>query len=215
MFAVGPSLNVERYDLRQCFSNGGRGVRKVWIEAALNGAWSRALQPGIPDTVETIISEGVASARAGAAIIHIHAYDNGGQQTFDWQVYARIIEGIRAQVDVSVYPSYPALTTASIGAGTSQEDGAERFAHIEALATRGLIEFAAMDPGSINLTQTATTKKARPANTYLNPEAHISYALDLAARHHLHPAFAIYEPRPPRAGDSCPVEPLFVFRQQA
>jgi len=24
-------------------------MRKVWIEAALNGAWSRALQPGIPD----------------------------------------------------------------------------------------------------------------------------------------------------------------------
>lgn len=31
-------------------------MRKVWIEAALNGAWSRALQPGIPDTVEAIIA---------------------------------------------------------------------------------------------------------------------------------------------------------------
>ena len=27
-------------------------MRKVWIEVALNGPWSRALQPGIPDTVE-------------------------------------------------------------------------------------------------------------------------------------------------------------------
>jgi hypothetical protein len=27
-------------------------MRKVWIEAALNGPWSRALQPGSPDTVE-------------------------------------------------------------------------------------------------------------------------------------------------------------------
>jgi hypothetical protein len=27
-------------------------MRKVWIEAALNGAWSRKFQPGIPDTVE-------------------------------------------------------------------------------------------------------------------------------------------------------------------
>jgi 3-keto-5-aminohexanoate cleavage enzyme len=175
-------------------------VRKVWIEAALNGAWTRAFQPGIPDTVQAIIAEDVACARAGTAIIHIHAYDNGGQQTFDWQVYARIIEGIRAQVDVSVYPSYPALMTASIGAGASQEDGAERFAHIEALATRGLIEFAAMDPGSFNLTRTATTKKARPTNTVLNPEAHIRYALGLAARFHLHPAFAIYEPGFTRAG---------------
>jgi 3-keto-5-aminohexanoate cleavage enzyme len=88
-------------------------MRKVWIEAALNGSWGRALQPGIPDTVETIIAEGIACAQAGATIIHVHAYD-GGPQTYDWQVYARIIEGIRNQVDVPVYPSYPAfITTAS------------------------------------------------------------------------------------------------------
>ena len=86
-------------------------MRKVWIEAALNGGWSRALQPGIPDTVESIIAEGVACARAGATIVHVHAYDGGGPQTHDWQVYARIIEGIRNQVDVPVYPSYPAFTT--------------------------------------------------------------------------------------------------------
>ena len=83
-------------------------MHKIWIEVALNGAWSRALQPGIPDTIEAIIAEGVACARAGATIIHAHAYDDGGPQTFDWQVYARIIEGIRAQVDVPVYPSCPA-----------------------------------------------------------------------------------------------------------
>jgi 3-keto-5-aminohexanoate cleavage enzyme len=65
-------------------------MRKVWVEAALNGAWSRALQPGIPDTIEAIIAEGVACARTGATIIHTHAYDGGGPQTFDWQVYARI-----------------------------------------------------------------------------------------------------------------------------
>jgi DNA-binding transcriptional LysR family regulator len=53
---------------------------KIWIEAALNGAWSRAFQPGIPDTVQTIIEEGVACARAGAAIVHAHAYDGGGRQ---------------------------------------------------------------------------------------------------------------------------------------
>ena len=86
-------------------------MRKVWIEAALNGPWSRTFQPGIPDTVETIVAEGVACARAGATIIHAHAYDGGGPQTHDWQVYARIIEGIRNQVDVPVYPSYPAFTT--------------------------------------------------------------------------------------------------------
>jgi hypothetical protein len=63
-----------------------------------------------------------------------------------------------------------------------------------------LIEFAAMDPGSVNLTQVATTQRARPADTYLNPEVHIRYALELAARHRFHPAFAIYEPGFTRAG---------------
>ena len=40
----------------------------------------------------------------------IHAYDSNGRQASDWQVYARIIEGIRAKVDIPVYPSYPAFT---------------------------------------------------------------------------------------------------------
>src|SRR6266704_4040432 len=102
---------------------------KVWIEAALNGPLSRALQPGIPDTVEAIVAEGIACARAGATIIHTHAYDGGGAQTFDWQVYARIIEGIRAKADVPVYPSYP---SAGIGLGPLPTETAARFAHVEA-----------------------------------------------------------------------------------
>lgn len=172
-------------------------MRKVWIEAALNGAWSRALQPGIPDTVEAIVAEGVACARAGAAIIHTHAYDGGGRQTFDWQVYARIIEGIRAAVDVPVYPSFPAALGEG---GEASRDGASRFAHVEALASRGLLEFAAIDPGSVNFTETAVTAEAKPASVYLNPEAHVRHALGFAARHGFHPAFAIYEPGFTRAG---------------
>ena len=173
-------------------------MRKVWIEAALNGPWSRALQPGIPDTVEAIIAEGIACARAGAAIIHTHAYDGGGPQTFDWQVYARIIEGIRAKVDVPVYPSFP---TSMIGSGDAGVTEAEaRFSHIDALASRGLIGFAPVDPGSVNFTLVATTSEAKAAGTYINPESHVRHALSIAKRHGLHPAFAIYEPGFIRAG---------------
>lgn len=175
-------------------------MRKVWIEAALNGGWSRALQPGIPDTIPAIIAEGIACARAGATIIHTHAYDGGGPQTFDWQVYAHIIEGIRNEIDVPVYPSYPPILAGGIESGLSTADAATRFAHIEALAARGLLEFAVIDPGSVNFTQLATTAQAPPAGTYMNPEAHIRYALDFAARHGFHPAFAIYEPGFTRAG---------------
>jgi 3-keto-5-aminohexanoate cleavage enzyme len=175
-------------------------MRKVWIEAALNGPWSRALQPGIPDTVEAIVAEGIACARAGATIIHTHAYDGGGAQTFDWQVYARIVEGIRAKVDVPIYPSYPSIMTTTIDAGFSVADAAVRFAHIEALAARSLLEFAVIDPGGVNFTLTATTSGAKPAGTYMNPESLVRHALDFAARHGFHPAFAIYEPGFTRVG---------------
>jgi uncharacterized protein (DUF849 family) len=172
-------------------------MRKVWIEAALNGPWSRKRQPGIPDTVDAIVTEGVACAAAGACIIHVHAYDGGGAQTFDWQVYARIIEGIRAQVDVPVYPSIP---SAGIGAGPLPDEAAQRFAHIEALAVRGLLEFAVIDPGSVNFTELKIGPATPPASTYLNPEAHVRHALAFAARYGFHPAYAIYEPGFTRAG---------------
>lgn len=173
-------------------------MHKVWIEAALNGPWSRKFQPGIPDTIEAIVSEGVACARAGATIVHVHAYDGGGAQTYDWQVYARIIEGIRNEIDVPIYPSFEPLMLSDSNAAVA--DPSVRFAHAEQLAARGLIEFAFADPGCINFTQTRTTLKAEPAGTYLNPETHTRYALDLAVRHGLHPDLAIYEPGFIRAG---------------
>jgi hypothetical protein len=40
-------------------------MRKVWIEAALNGPWSRALQPEIPDTSKPL-SRRASPARAPA-----------------------------------------------------------------------------------------------------------------------------------------------------
>jgi 3-keto-5-aminohexanoate cleavage enzyme len=161
----------------------------VAIEVALNGPWGQARQPGAPDNVADIVEEGVACVKAGACVVHVHAYDGGGPQTFEVDVYARIIEGIRARVDVPVYPSIP------MGGGLSP---LQRFAHIEALAARGLLEFAVVDPGSVNLTE--LTPGAEPAPVYANPEADIRHGLDLAARYGFSPAFAIYEPGFTRAG---------------
>jgi 3-keto-5-aminohexanoate cleavage enzyme len=101
-------------------------------------------------------------------------------------------------VDVPVYPSYPALNTND--ADTSLADVGVRFAHIEPLVARGLIEFAIVDPGSANFTRTRTKSDAKPEGTYMNTEAVVRYALDFAARHGLHPDFAIYEPGFARAG---------------
>ncbi len=62
-------------------------MAKIWIEAALNGPWTRAKQPGIPVAVEDIVADGIACAEAGAAIIHAHAYDvTTGRQKDEWEI---------------------------------------------------------------------------------------------------------------------------------
>ena len=100
-------------------------MAKVWIEAALNGPWSRARQPGIPVAVEEIVADGIAAADAGAAIVHVHAYDpSTGQQKDEWETYARIIEGIRAKVDMIVYPTIPLA-----GSDYASANAQRRFAH--------------------------------------------------------------------------------------
>lgn len=149
---------------------------KTWLEVALNGPWGHDMQPGIPVRIADIVAQGVACAREGAAIVHVHAYDEAsGKQRCDPDNYARIIEGIRAQADCIVYPTIP----------FAQEYTAQtRFAAIEALARRGLLEWAVVDPGSVNLDQFV----------YANPYHHIQHGLALAALHRFHPGYAIYEP---------------------
>ncbi len=115
-------------------------ANKTWLEVALNGSWGRERQPGMPVDVADIIAEGVACAREGAAIVHVHAYDEAsGRHRDDADIYARIIEGIRAQVDCIVYPTIPF---------EGEHTAASRFAAVEGLARRGLLECAVLDPGS-------------------------------------------------------------------
>jgi uncharacterized protein (DUF849 family) len=71
---------------------------------------------------------------------------------------------------------------------------------VEALAARGLLEFAVIDPGSVNFTEVSTGPGTPVALTYLNPEAHVRHALAFAVRYGFHPAYAIYEPGFTRAG---------------
>jgi len=165
----------------------------VWLEAALNGPWGRATQPGIPITVDEIVADALACADAGAAIIHIHAYDvETGRQKDDWQIYARIIERVRARRDVIIYPTLPLAGSPDAARPLSPQ---ARFAAVEALAERGLLEWSVVDPGSAGFARLDQLEGGtREGFLYENPESHVRHGLALCARYGIHPGYAIYEP---------------------
>ena len=186
----------------------------VWLEAALNGPWTRARQPRIPVTVDEIISDGIACAQAGAAIVHLHAYDEAtGKQKDDWQIYARIIEGIRARCDAIVYPTIPIAGSGFAGELTSAQD---RYAHLAELAKRGLVEWAVVDPGSVNLATFDGVANGEPGFVYQNPGEHVIEGLRVCARYSVRPSYAIYEPGFTRLGaafvKAMPRVPMPVYR---
>lgn len=172
-------------------------VRGVWLEAAVNGPWSRERQTGIPISVEEIVADGIACAQAGAAIVHVHPYDVAtGRQRDDPDIYQPIIEGIRAEVDAIVYPTLP-LAGGPDAPDAGVGSGEQRYAAVAELCRRGLLEWAAVDPGSTNITHAADLTSGF---VYLNPDAHIRTGLRIVAEHGVRPAYACYEPGFTRLG---------------
>ncbi len=183
----------------------------TWLEVAVNGPWTSRRQPRMPVTVEQIVEQAVACVKAGAAIVQATAYDAAsGQPTQDAEVYARIIGGIRNQVDAIVYPAVVPNDASANGANE------QRFAHIEELARRGLIEWMPVVPGSVNLSLYDDLLADRPGTVHANSEEDLRHALRLAMRHGLHPSYGIYEPGFVRLGASlhwrasCPA-PVYRF----
>jgi uncharacterized protein (DUF849 family) len=184
----------------------------IWIEAALNGPWGRKRQPGIPVTVDEIVADGLASANAGAAIIHVHAYDPAtGLQKDEWETYARIIDGIRAKTDVIVYPTIPLA-----GSDYASVNAQRRFAHTAELAKRGLLEWTVCDPGSRNFMRFDEVDDASAGFVYQNPMADIREGLRLSAQYGIYPGYAIYEPGFTRLGAALaraqPGVPMPIYR---
>jgi len=163
----------------------------VWLEVALNGGAGLSYQPNIPITPEAIIAEGVACAKAGASIIHLHVYDDNAKPYENADRYTRVIEGIRDQCDAIVYPT--------LGLSAVLE---ERLAPVKLLAQRGLLEWGVVDPGSVNITHTSQIERRVDGFLYANPDEHIRVLLELAEKDNWRPAYAIYEPGFARLGSA-------------
>jgi uncharacterized protein (DUF849 family) len=189
-------------------------TNKTWLEVSLNGPWGRERQPGIPVSVRDIVAQGVDCVKAGAAIVHVHAYDEQtGKPKESADIYAAIIEGIRGQVDAIVYPT---VSTTGLPPFAASETAEQRFSVQEELARRGMLEWGALDPGSVNISSYDKLREDKPGFVYVNPEEHLRHALGLAARYRFHPSYAIYEPGFVRLGAtlhwrcSCPA-PIYRF----
>ncbi len=163
---------------------------KAWLEVALNGPFTRRLQSLIPITVDEIVADGIACAEAGAAIVHVHAYDaETGRQNDDPDLYAEIIGRIGEKTGAIVYP------TLALGG-----DSDARYAPVEALGAKGLLEWGVVDPGSANLTLRSQIARDESGLLYANTDDHIRQGLELAVRYGFHPGYAIYEPGFARSG---------------
>jgi len=60
---------------------------------------TRAMTPHVPITPAEIVRDVLACAEQGVNMVHLHARDADGHPTFEKEVYARIIGGIREQRD--------------------------------------------------------------------------------------------------------------------
>lgn len=164
----------------------------VWLEAALNGPWSRERQPNIPVTADEIVEQAIACANEGASIIHFHPYDPvTGRQRDAYEIYAPIIERIRAKVDVICYGTLPFTGDVDASEPMTAE---RRFEAVEKLASSGLLEWSVVDPGSTNISLLDELPQGREGFIYANPDSHVRHGLELCRRHRIVPSYAIYEP---------------------
>ena len=131
--------------------------RKVMITCALTGAGDTVSRSEhVPVTPEQIADAGIAAARAGATIVHVHVRDpQTGQGSREVALYREAVERIRAS-DVDVIINTTAgmggdlvldpRDTTTFAEGTDLVSGVDRLPHVEEL----LPDICTLDCGSLN-----------------------------------------------------------------
>jgi uncharacterized protein (DUF849 family) len=116
------------------------------IEAAINGARTRADNPHVPLAPEEIVDCITACVEAGASMIHMHAgqpiVGSGGHH--DSAMYRSVFAtALQRHPGLQIYPTLPGG-----GPGTTME---QRLSHVRELAGMGLAGPVPVDPGTMNL----------------------------------------------------------------
>lgn len=151
-------------------------MEKLIITAALLGAGTtRAQASTVPLTPDEIAQQVVAAAKAGAAIVHLHARDDEGKNTMEMQRFVEIYEKStqacrEAGVDVI-------FNLTSSGGKFPYE---MRLAHLKLLEP----EMCSYDPGSMNWGD---------SYVFLNEPAFLRQLSQVVMEHNIKPELEIFD----------------------
>ena len=162
----------------------------VIIEVALNGATQKRTNPRVPHSVEELVADAAACLDAGAAIVHHHNSEPviGGTYRHAAEPYRQVWQATRRNYPAALF--YP--TMAGGGTDISVRD---RYAHIEVLASTGLLDFGLVDPGTTNIGRFEADGTPRAeALVYQNTYADAVYMIETCRRLSLGLSISIFEP---------------------
>ncbi|KKC06867.1 3-keto-5-aminohexanoate cleavage protein [Mycobacterium nebraskense] len=154
----------------------------VIIEAAINGATSKTVNPNVPVTEDEIVADALACFEAGAAIVHQHISNFNLTGDDAAEVYLGIWRRVLAERPDALW--YPTINLGS---------PAQWYDHIAPLAESGLVRMGVSDPGSVNM---GVPVDGLPVGSfvYTNTFDDVAHQLELCRTHQLGPSLAIYEP---------------------
>lgn len=154
----------------------------VIIEAAINGATTRDVNPNVAMTPEEIAADALATLAAGASIIHTHCNPVGGPAEEVAQRYLASYELVWKEKPGALI--YPTINFSADGLN---------FDHLPYLAQAGL-RVGLLDPGSVNLGRAGDEGVPASGFVYANSFDTIAATFALHNEHRLGMSFAIYEP---------------------
>jgi uncharacterized protein (DUF849 family) len=158
------------------------------IEAAINGATTKAQNPSVPRTTDEIVECACACIEAGAAIVHHHTDDSIFAARHATQPYREAWTRIHAKHPAAIL--YPTM-----GSGGTHTNPKERYAHIEELADEGLLQLAIIDPGSVSLGPNDADGLPMPIDfVYQNTFGDVRYMADSCRARGVGAHVSIFEP---------------------
>jgi 3-keto-5-aminohexanoate cleavage enzyme len=159
------------------------------IEISLNGQTPKSVNATVPYSDDEIVEQAIACMEAGASLVHNHTSEPiiGGTGVLDAELYARPWRKLlAARPDAILTPTMP------VGQDVAVET---RYAHIEQLASEGLITMGLCDPGSFNYAGMGSDGLFRSSNyVYRNDTHDAHYYVETCRRLNIGLSISIFEP---------------------